>query len=1215
MIQDKRKWRSSLFSALGEGFLNDPTLKDGIHLRWNMDPRLGLPYKMYGCTHGGFTIYSLVDDFASIVELDLEKAPTSIYRIREDSGIGNAQGQVEYDNGRYYFSKLSDLTFMNVFWQYYLKIQLLISHFGCLGSEEQRFITYMQLLMKRLLPELAASAPTYVYEDVVAADIVFDATSGLSPTISIPVISSAGPLLSHSGLSIDPSRIFAIDAATVTLALSPSSTLFGAGATVTTSFFSPTIYARIKGFDREGRLIDTDWVGRHPLQPIALPGTTPPSPNSPKMTARLRAPGIAYFTVEPVPGQPAVSRKKTLWLFCEDYCRSDQLWRSDNQDTHKYKADAADNSAQTVRNEYYRPFNKQVDHQTVSGAITAKMITDVDLQEMLKADTTYHAYHAEKKYTDQSLSTNPGQTSLSIPLLPSLMQAAVDPLMARILGLYGYLETPGQEKCDYKIEAELPFFNQKNLDRCENVLKRLSNTPATQAFFQDSANTLTNTILCGLVLNPSLTHKAAPTEPAPLNNEINVIDLPSNTVPGRTDLVVDSNLKIPVNTDELKPFRRSVCYEIERRTKNTTFDNIIQPDMDNLDDIGILPPVYLPKRKESEAGLTEIKDFFFVPALAPELVQYRAKSFDIFGRPSNHSLSQKQEIQIPCHPPKAPINISANLVENGELIEMHLAFSVFTKQGALEAHRKKLEILIHRLPSDISTTPDKVTWSGIQYARQISLNFDNNGIKLLILPGSQSCLKLTWNGSTLNRSSAANSDCFAFFPDIPVKIEENQKSLYDPTTMELQSLKAIFQIGSKSALGADLHNWCTRLRIKGTCPFGSNDIYSAEPCIGSQINITPPPPEVLQPLLPTVPLSTYPDKFGDGYFTLDLSKFLSTAEQSQEPLINIYATTLDRLSNDPDDYVDGQILLNETGFLAIAKQSRLRFERLTSEPITYKAATRYYRIKVPADLEQYHVIGVIGTNPYLEEKPWGNCGVVLVKTPAPLPKAALVLVEGRTTIQEQTIQSKQLFRVKFPAALTNQSQPPQIQVLRRDLSTGERSPLFRGYAVGVSEDPTAESPIYQFEFADEGLLPWHRYVYDVYLLVWNQIRNQYLKQLPPTNCEQIGTAPHGFTPFNGTGDFKASPVAKGGYSIKMEFEAGEFAFSLKKELYGVSGIEYSGHISGGKIYGLTEANHTFTAGECYTLTIKDNNNTQGNYTFRLTGGQNQTWTKKIEVTP
>lgn len=1215
MSRDKRKWRPSLFSALGEGFLNDPTLKDGIHLRWNMEPRLGLPYKMRGRAHGGFTIYSLVDDFDSIVDLDLEKAPTSVYRIREDQGTGNARGRVEYSNGRYYFSKPVDFTFMNVFWRYFLKMQLLIAHFGFLGTEEQRFINYMQWLMKRLLPELTASTPTFVYEDVVAADIVFEVTSGVSPTVSILAISSVGPLLSPGVLSIDPSLLTPIGASTATLAVSPPVMPPGAGAAVSASLFRPKVYARVKGFDREGRLLDTDWVGLHPARPIALVGTTPSSPNSPKMTARLRAPGIAYFTVEPVSGQPSVSRKKTRWIFCEDYCRSDHLWRSDNQYTHRYKADAADNRVQTVRDEYYGPYNKQVEYQAVSDAIIAKMIEDVDLQGMLEALTTYNSYYSEKKYTDQSPETSPAQTNLSIPLLPSLIQAAVDPLMARILGLYGYIETPVQEKRDYKIEAELPFFAQQNLDRCEYLLKRLSNTPATEAFFQDSDNTLTKTILCGLVLNPSLTHKAAPIEPTPLNNEIKVIDLPSDTVPDQTDLVVDSNLEVPVNTDEIKPFRRSVCYEIERRTKNTNFDNIMQPDGDNLDDIGILPPVYFPKREENEAGLTEIKDFFFIPALAPELVQYRAKGFDIFGRPSNHTLSPEREIQIPCHPPKAPFNISANLVEKGELIEMHLAFSVFTKQGALEAQRKNLEILVHKLPSDISTTPDKVTWSGAQYARQVCLSFDNNGSKLLTLPGSQSCLKLTWSGSTLNRSSAANSDCMAFFPDIPVKIEEDQKPLYDPITMELQSLKAVIQVGSKSALGADIHSWCIRLRIKGTCLFGGNDVYSEEPCIGSQINITPLPPEVLQPPLPTIPLSTYPDRFGDGYFTLDLSKFLSTAEQSQEPLINVYATTLDRLSNDPEDYVDGQVLLNEAGFLAVARKSRLRFERITSEPIAYKPATRYYRIKVPANLEQYHVVGVAGTNPYLEEKSWGNCGIVLFKTPAPLPKAALVFVEGRTTTQGQTIRSKQLFRAEFQTPLTNQSNPPQIQVLRRDLSTGGHSPVFRGYAVGISENPTSGKPIYQFEFIDEELLPWHRYAYEVYLVVWNQTRNQYLKQLPPAKCEQIGRAPLGSTPFNGPGDFKAVPVAGGGYSIEMKFEAGEFAFSLKKEPYEASGVEFSGHISGGKLYGLPKAGYTFNAGKRYSLTIKDDDSTKGNYTFRLTGGQSQTWTRKIEVTP
>jgi hypothetical protein len=1215
MSQDKRKWRPSLFGALGEGFVGDATLKDGAHLRWNMDPRLGIPFKMHGRRAGCFTVYSLVNDFDSVTELDLEKASSAVYRIKKDQGSGSSQGRIEYDQGRHYFSRMADSSYLQIFWQYYLKIQFVLANMAKFGPEEQRFIKYMQWIMYRLLPTLASSTPAYVYEDVVAVDLTFQtgaASSSPSQVISIPSTSTSDPLAGPGGISLNPSLASGIG--TIVRRPDPTSAAtVGTGVSLNTSLFTPKIYAHIKGFDREGHLLDSDWIGRFPARPIVVVGKPPPVPNSPKKIARLRAPGIAYFTVEQVAGQPAVSRKKALWLFCEDYCQADQLWRAASDAVHYFKTDVAENTAQVVRDEYYRPFNKSTDYRSVAEAIASTMLSDIDVLEMLEAHTTYHSYYAAKQCSEQSASSSSQPTTLSLPLLPSLMQAAVDPLMARILGLYSFHESPVQDKRDFKIEAELPFFRQTNLDRCENILKNLGKVSSGQSFFQDTGRTLTATKLCALVVNPTLSRKSAPPKPSPLNNEIHVVDLPSDTIASQTDLVVDSALEVSLNRDEMRPYLRPVCFEIERKTKNTPFENIIQSDQ-NSPDIGILPPVNIPGPDENEAGQVKLKDFFSIPAIEPELLQYRAKCFDIFGRPSTESLSRGLGIDIPCHPPKSPVNISAHLADKGEKIELHLAFSVFTGQGPLEAVRHSLEILIHRLPSDTSQPPQEVTWPGNKYGGKIKLSFDDKGEELILESVSQECVKLSWSGTNLTRSSVPESDCAASVSDLQPVFEKDTQPLYDPATTGLFSCKAILQLGTKASLGADIHAWCTRLRIHGNCPFGGRDVYSGEPCIGSQINITPPPPEVKQPPLATIPLSTYPDKFGIGYYTLDLSSFLSEAEQSQQPLLNIYATTIDRVGATQANYVAGRTLIDEAGFLTLARTSRLRYERLTREPVTYTQANRYYRVAVPAELEQYHIIGVIGTNPYLEEKPWAGCGIVLFKTPAPLPTASLVFVEGRTSLQGQTSQCNLVFRAEMASASTNQSQPPQIQVLRRDISIGQKSFVFRGYLSGLCSDPSAADPVYQFAFKDDQLMPWHRYVYEVYLLLWDTDREQYLKQTATATCEQIGRPPFGATPLGDAGDFKATANAAGGFTIETAFEAGEFGFSLKKEPYQTTGIEYAGNISRGKLFGLAAGNYDFTVGERYKLAIKDDDLSQGDYTFRLKSGQNQTWTQKIKVT-
>ncbi len=37
------RWSPRLFAALGAGFRGDATVRDGVHLRWALDPRMGLP--------------------------------------------------------------------------------------------------------------------------------------------------------------------------------------------------------------------------------------------------------------------------------------------------------------------------------------------------------------------------------------------------------------------------------------------------------------------------------------------------------------------------------------------------------------------------------------------------------------------------------------------------------------------------------------------------------------------------------------------------------------------------------------------------------------------------------------------------------------------------------------------------------------------------------------------------------------------------------------------------------------------------------------------------------------------------------------------------------------------------------------------------------------------------------------------------------------------
>jgi hypothetical protein len=68
----------------------------------------------------------------------------------------------------------------------------------------------------------------------------------------------------------------------------------------------------IKGMDRNNRLAAQDWIG------LTASGST-------KLSARLRAPGIAYVLLETAAGKTAPAIDEVRWMLCEDYCQS-SVW-------------------------------------------------------------------------------------------------------------------------------------------------------------------------------------------------------------------------------------------------------------------------------------------------------------------------------------------------------------------------------------------------------------------------------------------------------------------------------------------------------------------------------------------------------------------------------------------------------------------------------------------------------------------------------------------------------------------------------------------------------------------------------------------------------------------------------------------------------------------------------------------------------------------------
>jgi hypothetical protein len=95
-------WRPRFFAALGAGFQADPTLRDGVHLRWTLDPRLGLPRAP---DHRGFEIAFLRTKEGSIARVDLFQT-TQPYPVHSSlGGLGAGPATIRRDGNALTFTR------------------------------------------------------------------------------------------------------------------------------------------------------------------------------------------------------------------------------------------------------------------------------------------------------------------------------------------------------------------------------------------------------------------------------------------------------------------------------------------------------------------------------------------------------------------------------------------------------------------------------------------------------------------------------------------------------------------------------------------------------------------------------------------------------------------------------------------------------------------------------------------------------------------------------------------------------------------------------------------------------------------------------------------------------------------------------------------------------------------------------------------------------
>jgi hypothetical protein len=1137
MTNTKLLWRPAAFSAVGEGFQADDTLHDGIHLRWFLDHRLGLPYVHGGVAKGEFRIFIQRHTHRTVVSLDLFTMPIGgLYSVRTNRIYSNEAG-MSNTGSRMTFWKAIDPLALRLFWRFNYQMGLL-SMLWPQTPADREFRRYAELVMNKLQPKLVSSVLSREESEACAIDLRY-------------YLSGTG----SSGQD-DP-------------------------------------HLRLIGCDRNNRPVAADWVG------ITKTGL-------PKSIARLRAPGIAAVILEPVEGRALPTLDEVRWILCEDYCQQEDLWYTDAPMFTRFQADPSYHTKEIVT-EHYRPFRHGIDPSLAADAIQNQLIGDPELQTMLIQPTTYTMaqYGIDHEVFDAATETG---ATMRLPILQSLVTAAIDPAVARILGLYAYLDSMNDlDGSDIKIEANLPFFDPNNLDELNAKLNTLSGDWHFD-FFIDANDTLIGTRLCALVLAPYQAHRDLPWIPSTFETQVRVTDLPSADTPDKSDLFVNSKLMIPIEIDVTQPYRMPIAFGLERRTRNQDWIDVIRTEEtapDVLDELGILPPVYFPDQETNAWDSTwGLPDTFRLPALQDEIVQYRLRAFDIFGRSSPPKEGDETPIPLPCHAPASPAHPGCRIVREGDILYLELTFGLDSTLQPLEAPWEALEVIVHRLPTDPvkEEPPGEVQWSGERLAQKLTIPilYDHQ----LHMPIGASCWTLSWQAGTLVYTAAPDSNCHTEFPPISPEFQEVVLESMPAAKTGYRTYQVRLAVGDRSSLEPDLYRWCARLRVRGRCPESGEPQLSPETCVASNWLMTPPAAQPARPLTAQIPVSTFPDRLGDSYYTLDLSTFGLAAGD----LVNIYMARLDHLSPTATTLVEDTQLNDVAQLLALARASNQPYERLATLPVEYNSANRFFPIKIPGDLRHYYVIAVAGANQYGQEQSWSDAAIVLFTTPQPLVFPQLLLEEAESYVEAG--QPKFRLTCSVNAASLN---VPQVRVMRRDLSND--GSLAYVTQVGGVQETGADGDRYRFRVIDNTPRDWRTYEYWIYLLLNIPYTNTFLTGPDRLRC--VAQAPWGGlrSPFGPTDFLTVQPSMNSRREVVTTFDAGEFDFTLTKLKTDHSSIQMRGAIRGGKVSGLLEKQvglRTYTSGamDRYELTLRDEDKDDGQYILRLSYGQEATWTNR-----
>lgn len=940
------------------------------------------------------------------------------------------------------------------------------------------------------------------------------------------------------------------------------------------------VLATVRGYDGQGRMVAEDWIGEE-LVGFSLPGlprTPSPHPRIKKDKAVLRAPGISRVEIE---GRETIEIENIWWVFVQDYLENREIHTSDGYRGSFWHPEGftwpAPKLTRLEENDLYAPFQPPLpDIRHLEDQIQQEKLFSI-YQLLEKCSNTYQQWNLSESFSSQAAlkGANDKQIQINgkVSYLSTLTVSALDPLIARVLGQYYYQDYSAApldvSKGDFLVAWYPRFFTESNL-------KELA---------IESSVDFRQAKLCGLVMGiDTITDKPLPR----IQDPVAIENLKIN--PLKDSLMTSLQVTFPKDTVKVNPAWQAIGYRVKRGLEvdqgrfeftDPAVDDALRSEINAL-----LPPLVYPRSRKNQPDIIDdaknsierLPDFLTLKVEKEAVVQYELMAYDLFARAGECKTTSEVVITPPWLAPPSPTNGMAYIEQNNGNAVLNLQFG--DPQPTTDKYQLKpeaVEIVIY-MESEGSDC-NKPSPGGLFLGEKIEIILATNAT-------NWQHVNLQWEGQDPNLEL---HDTLLTLPlpdgyltDIPT-INSGQIDMGNGKLVAGHRITRNMRM--VKSLREGTHRWCIRLRSRGTSGSGVTR-YSPPLWIKAPLFVAPEPPKVESQKCDKIPVSTYPDRFGNSYFNIDLSKFIPLNKAA-----NIYLARGDLLANIAE-------INPEEICVQLPGQARLKrhiFNLITPQPLEYTGKeNQFYAIPVRGDLEKYFVAVVTGVSHYTEgeypwtvESPWADASIVFFKTPKKMVFPELILEEASSVYTDGELTNTLRFSAQFDTEVTDL---PYLQVKKMNETEGKNE-VYLGKVPGEHR-PDQPAGKYCFTITDaDDLVSWRSYLYSVSLMVYSDNHGQFVKALVPIKKSLIAV---------GSGreetikQIKFLQNADGTVALTIKMIPGEFNFSVITVWQNEIVSQISGKIIKGiltDVYGRTD--------EILEL-VKEN----GDFVLKLTrGGQ------------